>query len=831
MKKKVLLIFFIIILFVISSTVYLNNVFLPQKIKSLIIDNLTQLTQKRVILGSLQFSIFKGLVLRNLSLYEAEKPIVNIQEASCTFLILPLLQKKLIIPKVKVKNAVISLVRKSDNTLNTPVAPMPITAPKKEVTVLPAPQAARPTEKKFSVIINNIIVRTSRIDFEDDTLTPVFTKSIENLNLNLKLSLPANLSFSLKSEIKANPQINITAAGEYNVAAQQLAAKISLQNFSPKEFLAYFKKAGLDDSGGIISALIDLKSKGGTYYADVQAQNKGLVISKEKLQILLNSDIKATFEYAPGDKQLKFSGNSTISDAKLTGLGTISEVNNINGSLAFSNLGVWSDKLNADVWGVPVLAQFRLQDFTNPALDINIASTLGLDYMQAILKDKFKFAFPASLKGNASLALNIIGKTPLEENLQISGYLDIINANIKPDKIPSSIENIQGRVEFSSDKVKWEGLNFKYSNTSYKTSGSLIDFKSPNVELALNSNDLTLNSNFTVNKNIFTFAKLKGKYSNSEFSISGSVDISAPARLETDLNGQVYLQAQDLKSLFVRFKNQLKEANLQGQVSAQFNLKGNINDFKSCMLQAKISSPKFSAYGLKAESLLIDYNQVNDIADISLMRLSLYDGTADVAAKMNLSSQNIPYWVTLDMRDVRLEKLKMDTQAKQKDIAGILSSQVKINGFSNDLSRLSGTGKIFISEGKLWQLNLFKGLGSLIFAKDFANIVFSEGSCDILIKERFISSDNIILKSNIADMGGSARIGFDSSLDASLNVKILDEMAPLSGSFKDLTTAIMGQAGRFGMIKISGTLKEPKYKFKPAVVDIIKGLKNIILGE
>jgi len=155
----------------------------------------------------------------------------------------------------------------------------------------------------------------------------------------------------------------------------------------------------------------------------------------------------------------------------------------------------------------------------------------------------------------------------------------------------------------------------------------------------------------------------------------------------------------------------------------------------------------------------------------------------------------------------------------------------KFNGFSNDLSKLNGAGKIFITEGKLWQLNLFRGLGELLFARDFANIVFSEGYGSFIIQDKYISSDDLKLKSNFVNLSGSCKIGFDSSVDASVNIEVLDELAPMSGTFKDLTTAIIGQAGRFGVIKISGTLREPKYKFQPAVVDIIKGLKDIIWGK
>jgi hypothetical protein len=60
-------------------------------------------------------------------------------------------------------------------------------------------------------------------------------------------------------------------------------------------------------------------------------------------------------------------------------------------------------------------------------------------------------------------------------------------------------------------------------------------------------------------------------------------------------------------------------------------------------------------------------------------------------------------------------------------------------------------------------------------------------------------------------------------------VEVADENVPLKGNFKDVTTAIVGQAGRFGTIQISGTLKEPKYKFKPAVMKILDSLKDALI--
>lgn len=135
-----------------------------------------------------------------------------------------------------------------------------------------------------------------------------------------------------------------------------------------------------------------------------------------------------------------------------------------------------------------------------------------------------------------------------------------------------------------------------------------------------------------------------------------------------------------------------------------------------------------------------------------------------------------------------------------------------------------------VKDGKLWQLNLFKGIGALIFASDFSHIVFTEASCAFLVRDSRVTSDNLLLKSTLTNLSGNCVIGFDNSISALLQVQVLGQNAPQTGGLRDLATAIVGQAQRFGSIHITGTLKEPHYKFVPAVGELIKTLKDALIG-
>jgi len=839
MKKKIFFIFILIFIIISVTIIYLNQVVLPTKIKSLIVSSLETATQKKVNFEALQFHIFKGLVLKNLVISDDQKAIVNIKEVSCTFLILPIFKKKIIIPALKLKSPAIFLERRKDFTFNIQdlFPEKTIQAPKAKF--IP-PLRAR---AGFSIFIYKVSITDGSIRFQDNTLSPAFTKNIENLNLVINLSLPASVKFTLKSEIPASLAIKINATGEYKIPDKQFTSRINIKDFSPREFQDYYQGLGIVIPEGVLEAAIDLNLKDNLMDVKISAQNKNLAISKDKISLNLNSQINADLKYNLINKQLEYSGIATIAKSDIIGLGFLERITDINGGVQFDNSGIISNKLNANIWAIPVEAELKISDFKNPLLNIDIASSLDLNSLQGLLKDKFKFSFPADIQGKGNLLLKIETRLPLVGPLQINGSLDILSAILKLEKIKSSLEDISGRLEFDQNQLKWPQIKFKYLGLPYKTTGVLKNFQSPTVQLELSSTDLSLESIFAINQKLVKLEKLQGQCLNSKFSLSGDIDITEPSNLDADVSGQLNINLPDIKELLKKFsagggsatnyggKDRLEQIKPEGVINAQFKVKGNINNPKSCAIEAQLSSPVVSAYGLRGTEFFLDYGQAEGIADISRIYLSFYDGTIEAGAKMNLNSENLPFWVSTVMQGVKIEKLKLDTAAKEKDISGTISTQLKINGFLKDISKLNGAGQINITEGNLWQLNLFKGLGVLLFVKDFSKIIFSEGSCGFSIQDKYIFTDNLKLKSNVAELAGAVKIGFDSSVDASLNVHILEEMIPLTGTFKDVTSAIIGRAGKFGVIKISGTLKEPKYKFQPAVADIIGGLKDVFFGK
>ncbi|MFH0935525.1 MAG: AsmA family protein [Candidatus Omnitrophota bacterium] len=773
--KKVFIILSILVLLLAGGLVYLNKVFLPTKIKFLIVSGLQERTHKEVTLEALNFSIFKGLVITNLVIGDQQGVVAKIERASCGFLIFPIFKKTFVIPTIKIESAFLFLERKKDKTFN--------------LQELFSPDTAAGRKPGFNLFVRRVSIKRGRVSFVDNSLAQPFSMELQEAKLNLYLSLPDKVRFNFNGRIAADPAIKLKASGAYAIAAKELSALVYLQDFSPEEFRPYYSNFSVTVSGGRIDSRIELK-------------------------------------YNAQEKRLSYSGKATLINLGLQGVDFIGQINEINAEATFDNMGVSAQNLSAVILGLPVRANFNLADFDKLLINAEAASEVSLAVLQGILKDKFTFSLPADIEGNCIVYVILQGGLRSAEPLRLNGYLDISQARIKPHKLKDPFENVEGRIEFSQGQLNWPALGFDYLGKAYRSSGTLIDFKAPQVQFTLSSDGLAVESAFAVSDKLIKLSRLSGRYFNSRFAVAGEIDITKPPDYYLDLKAEAQIDLRDSKEILKGFAKEIEKINPGGVLDVKAALNGNAKDFKSCVVTARLSSDALSFYGLKSQEFFLDYNQANGLAGIPVMRLSLYSGTLKGNAQIELYADNLPCRISAVLENLKIEKLKADTPFKEQDISGTLSAQAVLNAGLKDIPGVSGSGEVFITDGKLWQLNLFKGLGALIFVKDFANIIFREGHCGFVVRDKHFFTDNLKLSSNIADLDGSLSLGFDGSIDALLNVKIVDEEVPLTGTFRDITTAIVGQGGKLGTIEVGGTLSKPEYKFKVSVVDIIKGIKE-----
>ncbi len=821
--KKFLIITAFLVLIVFCALIYLNKFFLPGKIKSIIVSSLAQQTRKNVTLGSLEFNIFKGLVLHELVISDNQNVILSTREASCAVFILPIFKKQIIIPSINLKGPYIFLERLKDGTFNL----QDIFASRPAVVNIPHAKESKSKKSEFSVSVYKINISSGSIVFQDDTLAVQFKKEVRNIQLSLGLALPAALKFNFKGELSNNPPTFIYSWGEYKILKQELAANLSVNNLLPRDFEAYYASLGINLVSGSADGKAKLSLKDQLLHIEASVKAAKLVLAKEKVKASLNLALESKVNYNLQTKKFSFDGACDIQNADISGLDFFGELKNFYGKVVFNERSLVAQGLKAEILGMPFEVNLGVKDFSTLALNIN--TSLSLSFLPAIAKEKFNFSQVSSALGKADLFIKL--HPDGKGGWVIQGKADIMGAGFKLAKQDEPVENISATLEFSQQGFSWSDTKFKYQGMDYQSSGELSDFSAPGIKLQLSSRDISLVSAFNITDKKIKIIQAKVKYLDSQFLISGDIDNSDPARPQADVSGKINLELGDLDKALAQKYPFIKNLQLKGQLETKFTFNGPVYDFKNCLIQARSSSGNLSLYGLNSRDFLLDYLQEGKIAKVVSMRAAFYDGLINGTASLNLDSLNLPYHIELQADGVKLEKLKLDTLSKNKNISGTFQGEVRINGFSGDLNKLSGAGNFSVKEGRLWELNLLQGMGKLLFAKNLGSIELSECVCAFLIKDNFAYTDNLRLKSNVAELSGPLKIGFNGSLEGALDVDIISEMVPLSGTLKDVTTAFMGQVGKIGVIKLSGTLREPKYGFKPAVTNIIKGLTDVLFGR
>lgn len=814
MRKRIFIIPAVLMLFIAAGIIYLNRVFLPQKIKSIVIKSIEGQTRRKVTLASLRFNLFKGLVLTGLEIIDGDRKVLTVEEADCSFLLWPFFKKQLIIPSIIIRSPRLYLERKEDASFNISDLLVP------HRFSVPAGKA------KINTFINKVRVYSGRIEFVDAGKKPVFSKVIENIDFAASFTFPANVRFKLDGKTQSSPPSQLSAAGEYSIIDKKLFCKVTAKGLSPGEFSLYYSVPGLSVSKGTIDLESSIEANNLLVDCTYNILVNALDLSKDNLVFNLSCSLNGQARYNPADKKLIFSGNADISSLDISGLKQIQAIKGIKGKVSFDDSGLSSDKITAFVLGLPVEAKIKVSDLSDPVITGDLTAACELEKVPGLLKEGLSLAVPpVKAKGKARLGMGFYSKAATQ-SVEIKGGVEILDGSIKFDSPKAFFEGLQGRIDFTLQNLEWSDFSFNYLGNTYKTSGTVENLKQPDVSLTVNSKDLALETDFNIKGKLIDIVGLSAKLFNSSLFCTGSLQIDDTSKLPANFNTNIKFNLEDLKKFEFSGKDDLEKAKLSGAITIKNSLKGDLFDMNSLIVKASLDSSLVSAYGLKATGLLMEVSIVDSEADIGYFGASFYGGKIDAQARIKLSDPLKPFSGKGNLVNVKLAELKMDTPVKKEDISGTLNINASLSGSLTDAATLNGKAAAVISEGKFWQLDLFKGIGRLLFASDFTNIIFTDGCADFLIKEKNISTDNLRLNSELADITGSMTVGFDGALDAAFNVHVSDQ-APLTGSLKDITTAIVGQANKFGVIRISGTLKEPKYKFQPAVGDIIDSIKCI----
>lgn len=775
-----------------AAILYLRIVEYTVASKVFLVEELGRAVNKRSYARSVRFDLIKGLVLDSVVIYDDKHAIVRAKEVSCGLLIPSLVSKKIIIPAIKIESPRIHAERRPDGTLSL-------------FDLIPKGYVSK---SGMIVSVHKIIVRHGRVDFTDLSLDPPFAMKFVNVEAEAKLYLPIRVF--LKSSFSVPSGTAIGVSGEYIIPTDTLTADVASPNFAPKDFDRYYRASGFVFPSGELALRAALKARGGFIEADINAVTKNITVLKDKVKARADCALKVRAQYVAQNKALTYSGTIDIREMGMEGVELVGQLENVKARVDFDQTRLAATGVTAGALGMAWDAKVNIINYANPVVDIYAHSAVHLGALQEMLKARFNISLPTEITGKGDLNI-AMGIAPAEA-MKVSGYLSVSDATARLGSGNFPIEHVTGELHFTPADLVWQGLRCSYRGAGYASSGKLTDFNAPHVSLDVTSKDLLYTAAFTMKDDLVRLSKLDGSYLRSRFSATGDISLADPETIDAELKGKLSLDLADLRKISQDSAG-IRKMKAAGMVSAEFELSGDLKDLKECYVNAKMKTSQMSAYGLKFTDATLTFVQEQGVGAIKSMRSSFYGGTVSVTARIDWMAKGLPYSANLDAIGVKLEDLKADTDFKDKDVSGIIKVYSDIKGIFKDASRLTAIGHIGLNKGRLWQLDLFKGAGKLIFSKDFSDIVFTSGACDYKVSDNACFIDNLVMKSDVLTLTGSGRIGFDRSVEGALRPEISEDVAD-SGT---LPSAV----GKGTVIEISGTLKDPSFKTKTDMMDVV----------
>lgn len=824
MKKSIILgVVIFLLVAVTAGIIYLNNVYLPVKVKDQLVKAIETNLRLNAEIEKIRFNIIKGLSIQNISLYDKtrENPILTVKEVHFNFLLLPLFkERKIIIPVIYVESPEMLIRYKSDNTFNfSKIFPL-------------AFKTQAPKRNGFSLLVLKINFLDAKCAFEDEHFSPVFRKSLEDARLSIGINPFADVSFSLKAKLILNEKAHakLSLQGGYDIRGKEAKAKVELGNLLIPEFGPYLQKLPVDiTSGNIETADFQLKFKDWIITAKGKAGLKRLTLKKDNLTFSADTDLEPDLSYSLIKKELDYKSGIKLIGAGLEGIALTGKISNISGDLNLAKDKISTDDLKFQALDSAFTLKGGLENFSAPYLKTNISSEqLNLEKLFTLLPHPAGLKLTGTSKAQAAVE-GLLSKMPLD----IKASFDVTQAQAQGlPLVKEPLNNIRGKINLTLDTAGWEALSFNYRNTDYSSDGKITDFQQPRIKFSLASKSLDLKSDLEIKDNSIALNTVDAKYLDSKFYLKGNINTQDKDNPLLDLDTKLNINIPDLLPLLPQnTKAALDKIKPEGKLDITAALSGNIKDYKNLSLRLKGSSDALSAYNLKFTDLYFTMQKTGPVLELPSVSAAAYSGAIRMQGNFDLGPDIPAYFLKLNAADIDLAKLKTDLNLKEKDLAGIMDIEANFSGDFKGVDNLKGAAGLSIENGKLWEVNLLKGLGELIFLPDYQKIAFNQAHGTFDIENKSMITDDLQLISDQLKLNINGKVGFDGTLGLTIYNEVNKGLIKDSSDIRKLFTAILGEVGGSIVVKVSGTVQKPKYSIVPVVSDVIKGLKDFILGK
>ncbi|UCD15823.1 MAG: hypothetical protein JSV34_01885 [Candidatus Omnitrophota bacterium] len=692
-------------------------------------------------------------------------------------------------------------------------------------------------------------------------LLPLIIAVLLSFNVSAKSTKSdADVSIFIDNSSPSQPKIEffwkeaIVLKSSYDKEAKELSATAKLQNLNLQDIAPLTEKIKtVSLKGGIIKAGNLTLKKGDTYSVKGKLEIQNLKATyftkhlqldkiKDNLEFMANLSLTVSASLPqPFTKnfisQSSYSITGAVSESEINNVPLFDTLSKVEAAFTLDNKQL---KFNVTEAAYPkkvyfpsktkkeiktlhtnqLTAKGELTYLDTKSFSLEIKTRLSLEQFWEAAGEIKRMPFQYRGAGTIDLEGIIKGALASKDFTYYADYA-IDGAQFK------DFTNIKAKGFLKKDKLVVETASLNYKDIPLKIRGNVEDFTLPKIELSIDTDLLNIETKSQYSEQELDVTELVINAGTTNIISKAYLDLKDPPQGKIEGFGKLNLEEAEgiLSILNLKFPL-IKRLKPQGDVSLKFKIEGgfDINEWK---VKVAGASNQITVYNIAAQDLTVElYRDKNEIT-ISPLIANIASGQIELRTKLDSLNDNAVF--NAAAAGIELAELKDYFNLKTKTLEGKLSLELylKKKGLSK-WGNLDGEGKVSVREGNLWQLNLLKGLGEILYIPDFETITFDKGHSDLEFAGENIMFKNLELNSTQLNLIGEGTL----SLKGDIEFKLLPQLSPIlisdSEKLQELINQFLGKSG-LG-VEIKGTLKDPEYEVTPIFISPLEGIKSIFEG-
>ncbi len=551
--------------------------------------------------------------------------------------------------------------------------------------------------------------------------------------------------------------------------------------------------------------------------ADLRGQSGDIKATGINASVHAQVDIPRPAGTEATDAALKYKGSLDVTSGALDGLPYVGQAKIASFQASFEEKNVSLTHISAELLGTTITASGTFKD---NALDLKTSGKIGLQALLPVVK-KYQGGTVKELSGEADANIRILAdiakkKTSFEGNVLLQEPAVVFGA-------AGPLKASDGRVSFNTqeEKIAWHLEGVPLFERTFVLDGTWTGFKTSSCVVKAAAQDMMLEARVNKADDVLDIPSLKLSAKGSKLEGSGQYDL-ATAAFHLNAGGDINIA--DLKEWVPQKAAFEKPVDLNGLCHIQLDAAGPAKNWTSWKVNSNITSKAVHVKGFTLKDIALNYTQTAGQGLINFLNFTAYNGPAAIKGRIDLNTAGPRYSLTGEIKDLDLSLLKNDIpDLKDKTFYGKLSLQAVAEGTGTDPKSINGQGQIVVTDGNIWEFNPLKGLGNFIFMPRFDTLSFSHATGDFLVKDGWLTTENLDLMGQDVELLVKGKIGFDGTLDLVAVTQI-----PTTGPGQSPIGDVVNTAGGMTAINITGNIKKPQYKLQPITKNIFNKIQDFL---